>query len=117
MAIVGSHLFSRVIAEGKDSRFDHIRHKPVKFSSIFFMQAVWVTITTLPVIAFNAIPAATLATALPKVIPTDVLGLGLWVLGFGFEAVADYQKSQWAKAKRAKLHDEQFLTKGLFSKW
>lgn len=117
MIVVGSYLFSRVIADGKDSRFDHIRHKPAKFSFIFFMQAVWVTITILPVIAFNAVPAATLATALPKVIPTDVIGLGLWAVGFGFEAVADYQKSQWAKAKKAKQHDEQFLTKGLFSTW
>lgn len=79
------------------------------------MQAVWVTIPLLPVLALGAVPAATLATAVPRVAMTDVLGLSFWGVGFLFEAVADYQKSQWSKARKRKEHDEDFLTSGLFS--
>lgn len=80
------------------------------------IQAIWVMIPLLPVIAINAVPAATLATALPRVAWHDVVGFGAWIVGFYFEAVADYQKSQWSKQKKLKQHDEDFLTKGLFSK-
>lgn len=112
---MGSYLFSRVLGHGHDSRFDKIRDKPVRFASVFLIQAVWVTIPMLPVLALGAVPAATLSTALPRVLSTDVLGLSIWGMGFFFESVADYQKSQWAKQKKLKQHDEDFLTSGLFS--
>ncbi|KAJ4155327.1 hypothetical protein LMH87_000581 [Akanthomyces muscarius] len=112
---LGSYLFSRVMGDGHDSRFDKIRDKPVRFASVFMIQAIWVTIPMLPVLALGALPAATLATALPSVLATDVLGLSIWGMGFFFEAVADYQKSQWVKQKKRKEHDEDFLTRGLFS--
>ncbi|KAM3515035.1 hypothetical protein MY11210_001273 [Beauveria gryllotalpidicola] len=114
-ARLGSYLFSRVLGHGHDSRFDKIRDKPVRFASVFLIQAVWVTIPMLPVLALGAVPAATVAAALPRLAATDVLGLSLWGLGFFFEAVADYQKSQWTRQKKLKLHDEDFLTSGLFS--
>ncbi|KAF1734094.1 hypothetical protein CRV24_005629 [Beauveria bassiana] len=112
---LGSYLFSRVLGHGHDSRFDEIRDKPVRFASVFLIQAIWVTIPMLPVLALGAVPAATVAAALPRLAATDVLGLSLWGMGFFFEAVADYQKSQWVKQKKLKLHDEDFLTSGLFS--
>lgn len=103
------------MGDGHDSRFDKIRDKPVRFASVFMIQAIWVTIPMVPVLALGALPAAALATALPTVLATDVLGLSIWGMGFFFEAVADYQKSQWAKQKKRKEHDEDFLTRGLFS--
>ncbi|KAJ6781209.1 hypothetical protein PWT90_10722 [Aphanocladium album] len=112
---LGSYLFSRVLDHGHDSRFDKIRNKPVRFATVFLIQSVWVTIPMLPVLALGAVPAATVATALPRLATTDVLGLGLWGMGFFFESVADYQKSQWSKQKKLKLHDEDFMTSGLFS--
>ncbi|OAA50964.1 hypothetical protein BBO_00911 [Beauveria brongniartii RCEF 3172] len=113
---LGSYLFSRVLGHGHDSRFDKIRDKPVRFASVFLIQAIWVTIPMLPVLALAAVPAATVAAALPRRLAApDVLGLSLWGMGFFFEAVADYQKSQWVKQKKLKLHDEDFLTSGLFS--
>ncbi|KAM3438715.1 hypothetical protein NHJ13734_004056 [Beauveria thailandica] len=112
---LGSYLFSRVLGHGHDSRFDQIRDKPVRFAGVFLIQAIWVTVPMLPVLALAAVPAAAVAAALPRLAATDVLGLSLWGLGFFFEAVADYQKSRWVKQKKLKLHDEDFLTSGLFS--
>lgn len=112
---VGSYLFKRVLAEGKDSRFDDIKKSPPKFLVAFFGQAVWVSLCLMPVIALNSVPSLAFA-ALPHVATTDFLGLALWVGGFACEVIADRQKSKWMHEKRTKQHDEEFLTKGLFGK-
>ena len=116
---VGSYLFKRVLDEGKDSRFDKIKQSPPKFAVAFFAQSMWVSLCLMPVLAINAAPPIALsATALgSSILATDVLGLSIWAVGFLTEIIADKQKSQWVKEKREKLHDEEFLTKGLFSKW
>lgn len=115
-ARLGSFLFARITAEdGKDSRFDDIRVKPSKFAVAFFAQATWVSLCLMPVLAINSIPATALA-ALPFFTITDILGLLLYVGGITFEATADRQKSQWMKEKKEKKHEEDFLTRGLWSK-
>ncbi|KAJ6437847.1 membrane protein [Purpureocillium lavendulum] len=141
---LGSYLFKRVVSTGHDSRFDGIRDRPAAFAGAFLAQAAWVTLMLAPVMALNAVaPAAAIAAgaagagagttaaaaagtaagtaaggaaAASLVRVTDVLGLGLWVLGFGFEAVADAQKSRWLRDKKDKKHEEAFMTSGLFSK-
>ena len=113
---LGTFLFSRITADnGQDSRFDNIRGSPPKFLGAFFAQATWVSLCLLPVLAVNSIPATTLA-ALPFFTITDILGILLYVGGLGFEATADRQKSQWLKEKKEKKHEEDFLTRGLWSK-
>jgi len=69
----------------------------------------------LPVLAVNALPASVFA-ALPAVGITDIIGVMLFVGGITFEATADKQKSNWLKEKKEKKHNEQFLTRGLWSK-
>lgn len=114
---VGSFLFHRILTAGHDSRFDSIRHNPAKFSGAFFFQALWVSFQLMPVIMLNAIPATVLASAaMPKLVATDVIGISIWLAGFAFEIMADTQKSRWQKEKKLKLHDEEFMTRGLFSK-
>jgi len=112
---LGSFLFARIMSEGKDSRFDKIRGSVPAFATAFFAQATWVSLCLLPVLSVNSIPATTLA-ALPLVMPTDVLGLLLYVGGITFEATADSQKSRWMREKKEKKHSEEFLTRGLWSK-
>lgn len=112
---VGSHLFRRVLADGHDSRFAALRTRPLRFSLAFLAQAAWVALLLGPVVALNAVPAAAFA-ALPAVTLADALGLAAWAAGLGLEAVADAQKSRWAREKRMKLHDEDFMTRGLFSR-
>ncbi|KAK3384581.1 hypothetical protein B0T24DRAFT_609029 [Lasiosphaeria ovina] len=112
---LGSYLFQRVLQEGKDSRFDEIKKTPSKFCVAFVAQATWVSLSLMPVMAVNSVPAAALAGG-ARLRLTDLLGLSLYLGGIAFEVVADRQKSRWTREKRAKLHDEQFLTKGLWSK-
>jgi steroid 5-alpha reductase family enzyme len=115
-ARLGSFLFARITADdGQDSRFDKIRVSPPKFLGAFFAQATWVSLCLLPVLAVNSIPATTLA-ALPFFTITDIIGILLYVGGLSFEATADRQKSQWLKEKKEKKHEEDFLTRGLWSK-
>lgn len=112
---VGSYLFQRVLADGKDSRFDEIKKSPPKFLVAFVAQATWVSLCLMPILAVNSIPHAALAT-LPVIGITDIIGLALYVGGLGFEVTADRQKDAWVQAKKRKEHDEDFLTHGLWSK-
>ena len=70
----------------------------------------------MPLFLLNGVPAAAFASLPAGLLVTDVLGLSLWAGGISYEMVADYQKSNWLDGKRNKQHDEEFLTKGLFSK-
>lgn len=110
---MGSYLFQRVVADGKDSRFEKIRVSPPRFSVAFFAQAVWVSLSLMPIMALNAVPVAAFA-AVPRIAASDVVGLAIFLGGFTCEVVADRQKNQWLHEKRNKLHDEDFLTRGLF---
>ena len=112
---MGTYLFQRVLADGKDSRFDEIKKSPPSFLGAFMVQAAWVSLCLMPVLAINSIPHAALAT-LPLVTTTDVIGLLLFVGGLGFEVTADRQKDAWVQEKKRKEHDEDFLTRGLWSK-
>ncbi|KAL7913306.1 DUF1295 domain-containing protein [Trichoderma velutinum] len=113
---LGSFLFYRILTTGHDSRFTSIRHKPARFSRAFFFQAVWVSLELMPVIMLNAVPATVLSSALPRITAGEILGLSLWLAGFAYEVLADVQKSQWQQEKKLKLHDEEFMARGLFSK-
>jgi len=79
-------------------------------------QATWVALCLLPVLALNSLPATLFASLPAGVALTDILGLALYTGGIVFEATADAQKSRWSAEKKAKQHDEEFLTKGLWSK-
>ena len=126
---VGSFLFKRITDDGIDSRFDKIRGSPPKFFVAFFAQATWVSLCLLPVIATNALPRSAFQLArlqnvsskLPVPISakpylTDILGLTIFVFGFTFEVIADWQKSAWSREKKQKKHSEEFLTRGLWSR-
>ncbi|KAK1967970.1 DUF1295-domain-containing protein [Colletotrichum sublineola] len=111
---LGSYLFQRILEEGKDSRFDEIKKSPARFAGAFFAQATWVSLCLMPVITLNAVPASAFA-ALPAFKASDVLGLLIYAAGFVFEITADRQKSRWLRERREKVHDEQFMTSGLWS--
>ncbi|KAL9620624.1 MAG: hypothetical protein Q9160_004878 [Pyrenula sp. 1 TL-2023] len=116
-ARLGSYLFSRINSDsGEDSRFENIRNSPPKFLGAFFIQATWVSICLLPVLSINALPASTFAALGGLTSITDIIGLLLYVGGLSFEVAADRQKNTWVQEKKQKKHEEQFLTKGLWSK-
>ena len=82
-----------------------------RFAAAWFMQGGWALITPYPVYAINQTPVHRLA----KLGPLDGIGLGLWAAGFLIEAVADYQKSQWASRVGKEARKTQFINEGLWS--
>ncbi|KAK4443235.1 hypothetical protein QBC34DRAFT_417455 [Podospora aff. communis PSN243] len=115
---LSSYLFLRVLQKGHDSRFDTVKHKPRRFFMFWMIQAVWVLICLTPVIAVDSIHPAAFKAGLgvPDVLPSDVLGFGLFGLGLLIEVVADYQKGKWYSEKVRKVHDELFITRGLWGR-
>lgn len=117
---MGSFLFQRILNDGTDSRFEEIRYSPPKFAVAFFAQAVWVSLCLLPVLSINSLPAGIFAaigaSSSASISLTDILGILLYMGGLGFEVTADRQKSKWSQEKKDKKHDEDFLTRGLWSK-
>jgi steroid 5-alpha reductase family enzyme len=113
---LGTYLFARISADKGDSRFEQIRQKPLSFFGAFMIQATWVSLCLMPIVATNSLPASTFAALGAAVTVTDVIGLLLYVGGLGFEVAADRQKSAWVEEKKQKKHDEDFLTRGLWSK-
>ncbi|KAF6832582.1 hypothetical protein CMUS01_06868 [Colletotrichum musicola] len=111
---LGSYLFKRIVQEGKDSRFDEIKKSPARFGVAFFAQATWVSLCLLPIVTLNSVPSTVFAT-LPPIKVSDALGLLIYLGGFAFEITADWQKSKWLRDRRDKTHDEQFMTRGLWS--
>ncbi|KAI4240435.1 MAG: hypothetical protein L6R40_005146 [Gallowayella cf. fulva] len=114
---LGTYLFSRISSdEGTDSRFDVIRTSPPKFLGAFFAQATWVSLCLMPVLAVNSLPASLFSTLPAAIGVTDILGALLFLGGFSFEVTADRQKNKWVQEKKTKKHNEEFLTRGLWSK-
>ena len=114
--LVGTYLFQRISADGSDSRFDDIRTSPPKFLGAFFAQATWVSLCLMPVLAINSLPVSLFASLPAAVGITDLIGILLYVGGLSFEVVADRQKNGWVQEKKEKKHEEDFLTRGLWSK-
>lgn len=112
---MGLYLFQRVLQDGSDSRFAAIKTSPPRFLAAFTAQAVWVSACLLPVVAVNAVPPAALAARGPAR-PVEALGLALFAAGLALEVAADRQRARWVRDRRNKLHDDAFLTRGLWSR-
>ncbi|XP_077979127.1 uncharacterized protein LOC144434537 [Glandiceps talaboti] len=84
---LGLFLFSRILKDGKDSRFNNVRNNPSRFLIYWTIQALWVWITLLPTLILNS-------NKKDKELTTrDYVGWSLWILGFLCEVIADHQKS------------------------
>lgn len=87
---LGTFLFSRVLREGKDSRFDVVKNKPGLFWIYWTIQGVWILSTLSPTLIVNSKKVAD-----DKITTQDYAGWGLWIAGFLLEVIADYQKTQF----------------------
>lgn len=105
-ARLGSFLFLRIRRAGKDDRFDELKQNPVRFLNVWTIQALWVTFT---------MGAALAAVTSGERVALDVFafaGLAVWLLGFGFEAVADFQKNRF---RADSANKGRFIHTGLWS--
>jgi steroid 5-alpha reductase family enzyme len=88
-ARLGSFLFLRIKSAGEDRRFREIKQSFPNFLRAWTLQALWVSFS---------LAAALAAITSEKRVEFGlfaVLGLIVWLFGFGIEVIADRQKSQF----------------------
>ncbi|MGE0887672.1 MAG: DUF1295 domain-containing protein [Blastocatellales bacterium] len=101
------HIGSRNIGKGEDYRYQAMRRKHgnrfplVSLLTVFALQGVLMWLISLPLQAVQISPEPSRLTWL------DAAGVFLWLIGFGFEAVGDWQLRQFKSdpANRGKLMD------------
>ena len=103
---LGIFLFYRVFKVGEDKRFREVKKSPLKFLVWFTVSALWVSITS--------ISALTILTTKNNNTEYYMVYLGalIWLFGFLFEVIADYQKT---KFKSNINNKDKFINKGLWS--
>ncbi len=103
---LGTFLFQRVKKAGKDGRFDQIKQSFLRFLMAWMVQGLWVTLT------FGAAMAAITSGDKTNFGVLGVLGLVVWIVGFGIEVVSDTQKSAF---KADSSNDGKFIDVGLWA--
>ena len=101
---LGSFLFLRVLKDKEDRRFSEWKKNFHQFLRVWTLQGLWVFLTSV---------AALTAITSRKIIEPDLflyIGSFLWVFGFLFESIADYQKRKFRSENKNK-----FIQSGLWS--
>jgi steroid 5-alpha reductase family enzyme len=88
-ARLGVFLFRRIRRAGKDDRFDDLKPSAIRFLAVWTIQGLWVSLTLAATLA-----AITTTTREPLGV-VALIGLAIWLIGFGVEVVADWQKSRF----------------------
>ena len=105
-ARLGSFLYLRIKADGKDGRFDELKQSFWRFLLAWTLQALWISFTAgaalAAITALDPVPLGTFAW----------VGLGVWVVGFGIEVVSDRQKRDF---RRDPANKGRFITTGLWA--
>jgi steroid 5-alpha reductase family enzyme len=103
---LGNFLFLRIRRDGSDGRFDSIKVNFWKFLLTWTLQGLWVSFTL-------AAGLAAMTTAhVVSLGYLELIGLGIWLVGFTIEVVADEQKRRHRKDPS---QQGQFIQSGLWS--
>lgn len=103
---LGLYLTTRVLARGKDDRFDEIRNVWWKWAFFWATQVTWVWVVSLPV---TFIVATHEDKALSAV---DYVGWTIFAIALLIESLADYQKLSFNKTKQP--GEKKFIHTGLW---
>lgn len=103
---LGSFLFTRILREGADRRFDALKQDPARFLLAWTLQGLWVFLT-----ASSALAAMTTSTPVPPG-PLAALGAAVWTAGLAIEVAADRQKAAFRADPRNR---DRFIATGLWS--
>ena len=104
---LGLFLFRRIHKAGKDDRFDDIKPSFLRFLNVWTIQGLWVTLTVAPA-------AIAISASQQKEIGIFAIVGGLvWLVGFLFEVIADYQKTQF---RNNPANKNKFINTGLWAK-
>lgn len=105
MTRLGTFLYTRILRDGKDTRFDEFKRARLAFVQVWALQAVWVMFAELPVVLINNRDDDAPTTAV------DVLAMLAWSVGFLIEAAADSQKMAFRDDPQNK---DKFITTGIW---
>ena len=103
---LGIFLFYRVLKVGEDIRFKDVKNNALKFFVWFSISSLWVSLTTMA--AMNVITSKNYNQNLTFL----YVGTIIWIIGFLFEIISDYQK---IKFKNNTLNKNKFIDSGLWS--
>ncbi|MHA1199735.1 MAG: DUF1295 domain-containing protein [Candidatus Heimdallarchaeaceae archaeon] len=90
---LGHYLFMRVLNVGEDKRFDNIKNSFARFLMTWTLQGLWVSLTLAAALAAITIEQPANYDTFDLV--ALIVGGSLWLIGFGFEAIGDYQKGRF----------------------
>ena len=103
---LGIFLYKRIVKAGEDTRFRDIKKSLPKFLMTWTLSALWVFLTTVNAITLIA------QNPLEPIGIFFIMGALLWLLGFGFEVIADRQKKYFSEQPK---NEGRFITQGLWS--
>jgi len=103
---LSTFLFLRISKSGKDSRFDKIKNRPIRFLMAWTLQGLWVLLT-----AAAALAVITGGERVPLG-AVGITGIGVWAAGMLIEIVADRQKSGF---KADPNNEGKFINVGLWA--
>ena len=107
---LGFFLFRRVLKVGEDKRFEEIKKSFTRFLLTWTLQGLWVSFTLAAALAAVTVTQPSTYGAYDLV--GLILGGIIWLVGFSFEAIADYQKNKF----RANPENKgKFIKNGLWS--
>ena len=103
---LGIFLFYRVLKVGEDIRFKDVKNNALKFFVWFSISSLWVSLTTMA--AMNVVTSKNYNKDLTLL----CIGTIIWIIGFLFEIISDYQK---IKFKNNASNKNKFIDSGLWS--
>lgn len=103
---LGTFLFRRIRADGKDGRFDKIKNNFWQLLMTWTLQGLWVSLTAAAALAIVTGAEKKSFGALA------VIGFVVWALGWGVEVIADRQKSAF---RADPANAGRFINTGLWS--
>lgn len=104
------HLLIRSIGRGEDFRYANFRKqwgknvRIIAFFRVFMMQGAIMLLLAYPIVLVNVADSSVFDIF-------AVLGLIVWVIGFLFQSIGDYQLEHFKKRKK---HKEEILKSGLW---
>jgi steroid 5-alpha reductase family enzyme len=98
---LSAFLFYRILKTGSDSRFDDKRDKFFSFLGFWVFQMIWVWTVSMPVTILNS--PNVLQYRQPRFNKaSDIIGVIIFALAWGLEAISDIQKYRWKNSAAGK---------------
>ncbi len=108
---LGYHVFKRNWGKPEDFRYKEMRENwegrayLISYVRIFLLQGLLMLVISYPLILIHFLPKEGIGLL-------DYLGILVWLVGFGFEVIGDYQLSDFIKHRKSE--EDRIMTEGLW---